>query len=426
MTEAELLEAIWQSPGDDRPRLVYADWLQERGDPRGEFIHLQCNSKRSAELGERERLLERQHASEWSEPFKKLGVRVVVFRRGLPDFLAADAKVFAEHGAMLLRLAPITRLSLMTLPNFLSLKPLFELPEFARITDLSLANLVGGDEAALELAAAPNARNLRGLNMWKTGLTAVGIEALANSPYLTQLADLVVGGQRIGREGFAALARSKLRALHHVSFHECGLTGNDWAALGDAPAFAQVKSLLLSGNSMGDEAALALSRARTLHALEELDLKRQGLSEKAIVALANWPGMKAVRKLSLAENSIGPDGGEAIARSPMLSGLLHLDLSGNSLRARGGRAIAESTALGSLVSLDIRNNELQVEGVTAFVEGRGLPALRELRISQNGIYTGTYTEHSDWDGTVVASSADQEGAQETKARFVSKPQLVVY
>jgi uncharacterized protein (TIGR02996 family) len=32
-----LLQAVLASPDDDTPRLVYADWLEERGDPRGEF-----------------------------------------------------------------------------------------------------------------------------------------------------------------------------------------------------------------------------------------------------------------------------------------------------------------------------------------------------------------------------------------------------
>jgi uncharacterized protein (TIGR02996 family) len=35
-------QAILDSPDDDTPRLVYADWLEEQGDPRGEFIRLQC------------------------------------------------------------------------------------------------------------------------------------------------------------------------------------------------------------------------------------------------------------------------------------------------------------------------------------------------------------------------------------------------
>lgn len=38
MIEDELLAAIVQAPDDDAPRLVFADWLSERGDPRGEQI----------------------------------------------------------------------------------------------------------------------------------------------------------------------------------------------------------------------------------------------------------------------------------------------------------------------------------------------------------------------------------------------------
>jgi uncharacterized protein (TIGR02996 family) len=41
-TEAAFLHAIIESPNDDFVRLVYADWLEDRGDPRGTFIRLQC------------------------------------------------------------------------------------------------------------------------------------------------------------------------------------------------------------------------------------------------------------------------------------------------------------------------------------------------------------------------------------------------
>jgi uncharacterized protein (TIGR02996 family) len=39
--EAELFERIYADPSDDEPRAVLADLLQQRGDPRGEFIALQ-------------------------------------------------------------------------------------------------------------------------------------------------------------------------------------------------------------------------------------------------------------------------------------------------------------------------------------------------------------------------------------------------
>lgn len=40
--EIELIAAIARAPDDDAPRLVHADWLQQRGDPRGEWIAVQC------------------------------------------------------------------------------------------------------------------------------------------------------------------------------------------------------------------------------------------------------------------------------------------------------------------------------------------------------------------------------------------------
>lgn len=42
MTGADaFISTICQAPHEDAPRLVYADWLEERGDPRAEFIRVQ-------------------------------------------------------------------------------------------------------------------------------------------------------------------------------------------------------------------------------------------------------------------------------------------------------------------------------------------------------------------------------------------------
>ncbi len=42
--EAAFLEAIRAEPGDLVARGVYADWLEERGDPRAEYLRLLCSS----------------------------------------------------------------------------------------------------------------------------------------------------------------------------------------------------------------------------------------------------------------------------------------------------------------------------------------------------------------------------------------------
>ena len=81
MTEEEaFLTAVCERPDDDAPRLIFADWLEERGDPRGEFIRVQCIQARMAEgdkrrhgLRAREQELLQIHRKEWETPLCALG-----------------------------------------------------------------------------------------------------------------------------------------------------------------------------------------------------------------------------------------------------------------------------------------------------------------------------------------------------------------
>jgi uncharacterized protein (TIGR02996 family) len=72
MSRDSFLRTIRERPEDDGPRLVYADWLEEQGDPRGEFIRIQCElarlppwDPRRPALEEREADLLAVHDCEW-------------------------------------------------------------------------------------------------------------------------------------------------------------------------------------------------------------------------------------------------------------------------------------------------------------------------------------------------------------------------
>src|SRR5262245_56818171 len=104
-------------PEDDGPRLVYADWLDERGDPRGEFIRVQCELARLPHGGpDRERLRVREsellaaHRSEWEAPLRALGATNIAFRRGLPEAVTIGAADFFRHAGELFERAPIRTL----------------------------------------------------------------------------------------------------------------------------------------------------------------------------------------------------------------------------------------------------------------------------------------------------------------------------
>src|SRR5690242_12658735 len=92
--EKALLSAIWAHPHEDTPRLVYADWLQEHGQPeRAEFIRVQIElarlgewdeSPRKTELEKREEVLWKKHAKAWKAGLPKL-LQAASFHRGFPN-----------------------------------------------------------------------------------------------------------------------------------------------------------------------------------------------------------------------------------------------------------------------------------------------------------------------------------------------------
>lgn len=81
-TEADLLAMIYAHPADDGPRLVYADFLTERGDPRGEFISSQLSKSRTAEQLATEKALLKKHGKAWLGPLAPLLGADFEFRRG--------------------------------------------------------------------------------------------------------------------------------------------------------------------------------------------------------------------------------------------------------------------------------------------------------------------------------------------------------
>src|SRR3569833_528212 len=111
--EAELIVDCAAAPDDDRPRLVYADFLQQRGDPRGDFIALQCayevaraadDDSLSVKLAKRWRKLLDEHEVQWVTGARSVLRRSMKFRRGFIEHaLLDDAE---ELGNVMTQLRP--------------------------------------------------------------------------------------------------------------------------------------------------------------------------------------------------------------------------------------------------------------------------------------------------------------------------------
>ncbi|MFT3692476.1 MAG: TIGR02996 domain-containing protein [Kofleriaceae bacterium] len=76
---AQLLARVYANPAAREPKAIYADWLQQHGDPRGEFIALQLKDS----FTRRERALIAAYDHEWRGPIA-IGAGVARYRHGFP------------------------------------------------------------------------------------------------------------------------------------------------------------------------------------------------------------------------------------------------------------------------------------------------------------------------------------------------------
>jgi uncharacterized protein (TIGR02996 family) len=136
--EEAFLRSIAENPDDDTPRLVFADWLDEHDDPRGEFIRVQCqlallpqpDPKANDTLPEGERLLREreaklfplaQEAFRWTSPepvadyFGRNDSYLPSYQRGFMErliIMAHQLDNLLKHGEALFGRAPVREFEL--------------------------------------------------------------------------------------------------------------------------------------------------------------------------------------------------------------------------------------------------------------------------------------------------------------------------
>jgi uncharacterized protein (TIGR02996 family) len=221
-----LLAAILANPDDDTPRLVYADWLQERGDEeRAEFIRIQCAiAVREDEVAEnRATELTDRNRGKWLAGLPQFAEVQWDFRRGFPEVLTVEGDVFLQRYAAFTGLTWPCCLSLYYLGDA-HVRDLVSREWNPRWVELELQEhpMAGvfyyGSESSQAFAAianCPQARQLRKLQFSLFALTSTAVEALARSPYLDHLEQLRLEGD-VNSPGFAPLRerfRDRLVAL---------------------------------------------------------------------------------------------------------------------------------------------------------------------------------------------------------------------
>lgn len=301
---AAFLASITASPDDDLPRLVYADWLDECGEPgapaRAEFIRIQCELERCTPdddrrmaLQKRERQLLKKHSGQWLTELNAAQVMadqdpidkkrsVWQFRRGFLHSITVVAQKFPQVAETLFRVAPTVR-AVNLCQGSGQVASLLRAPQLARVKELSLSRMCTCGRCPIQ---------------------------------------------------------------------------NELRTLFASPLLANLTHLRLVENSIDPETTTALVASPHLSNLQVLDLRQNAVALAGVRILTTARAFTELRELNLSENGISASGGQVLARASWLKGLRVLNLSRNQLTDTSGRALLNTDFDDTLVRLELQTNEL--------------------------------------------------------------------
>lgn len=288
---AAFINAILDNPADDTARLVFADWLEEHGEPeRAEFIRVQIEAEK---LPEDVRLrndpgarIAGKHGAAFGGGWRKaigLSETEGEYVRGFLTGVAADSTPgFLDLTDSVLALEPV----------------MFEVKfEVWRGSSPKAA-----PEELQEIASLAESPNLRAVTkLWRNNRWSLTTARQFGSERLAQL--------------MASPFLFNLREINIRNDPTIGLAG--LKAIANSPAKFTLESL-------------------------ELDETLIGFGADAMEVLATAPRFASLKKLSLRGNELTPDDVRRLIASEALPRALDLDLSGNYFSSREfGRALAE-------------------------------------------------------------------------------------
>ncbi len=368
MTDRDaFLRTIIENPDDDTPRLVFADWLEENGDPeRAEFIRLQIELMRTLE---------------WEPRFDEIQFRVgdllskngmrwrpelpwfdrLIYERGFVEGVIAVADDFFENRNALRHAIPLREVRFTAsdstiyeildavnserlprvsfdLPN--GLMGLWQTPPravYPHLLCLSLREIGLDDGNANRVFAPQSLPGLLRLDVSFNRLRRGVVTTIARAcPRLTELrasaTEQTDYADRLRAGGAHEIAHSwpygtlRFIGLAHQQIGDAGLR-----ALAESPYLSGVEVLDLAANDIGTIGTTAietLAGSLFLRQVRWLNLRGNPIGNAGLRELILWPTLKELRKLDLSYCNITSAGARLLADQELHPDL-RLDLTGN-------------------------------------------------------------------------------------------------
>jgi uncharacterized protein (TIGR02996 family) len=412
-SEAEAFElALAADPHDLAGRCAYADYLAERGDPRGEFMQVQLalEEERRPEaerrrLQVREKELLQLYERDW------LGSLVAHLLDDAPRSSTSDdsfedgEKPATEYRW---RRGFLTDLKVQCLTVALA-QALVDAPEVRFLETLHVVSTAGylsmqenqpprrvvgppqhrGDDEWLELLGAPLLRGLRIFQMgdidgeppeegWMDNHTyAPGIERpIAEMPRIEELHLLCKeydSAALFALPNLTNLRMLRMYALGNPSFRQ--QLEIPLEVLARNPALGKLTHLMLHPHFADDESFIPLHR---------------------VVPVFQSPHLRSLTHLQLRLSSMGDEGVREIVASGILKRLKWLDLRHGCITDEGARAFAACSETRNLDRLDLSRNAVTAAGLDA-LRLAGIKALANNPLTEQELANQEYLHEGDFE-----------------------------
>lgn len=379
MELADFVQAIIEEPSNDDHRLILADYLEERDDPRSELIRLQFEMKATSKLDpkwsrlrSRELKLLREHGGFGTAP--KIG-RILSWHGGFVDEIETTVAQLVDNSEELIGKTTVQAVQLKATSK--RFKKVFESPHLSRLKKLTfknnhiandemceflrletLGNLrelsinIGelGDSPAVTISKMEHFSGLETLSLNGYSVGTGSARAIAGCSHLGKLRELAIG-HSVADEGLRAIADSA--HLKHLVRLELfgGFSAEGIAELRNGP-FAQSLSKLVISSSLSFGPRGVADPFPNLKSLE-LD---SGLSNDVLVQIADQ--YRNLEELNLAGNLLNDLGIKALAESELLSSLRKLVLTGNEVTTQGVNLLCSSKFWNGKTKVYLRSNHL--------------------------------------------------------------------
>ncbi|MEZ4241225.1 MAG: TIGR02996 domain-containing protein [Myxococcota bacterium] len=411
-----LEQAIDDDPDDRHAYAVYADWLTERGDPRGELIDVQLaleDAPDRPDLLAREAALLEAHGDTWLGPLAPLlrdnAPTYPAEGHGgeVPNYTFSFRRGFLHDLAMERLFVPMAR-------------ALRDWPDTRRLRHLAIGAIETADhpfEPGDDVPDGPQFvsvyplldADLSGLRRFRLG-DVPDFDVYLHDPYgpdchtyCEPLPQLVARMPRVeALELFAkqydlgALFALPLHHLRSLSIAHFGVSGSIWSGRPDSRPYAWPLDVLASNPALAGLTELRFhphhQEWHWEHSTEER--KASFLPLDQVRHLLVSPHLLALQRLQLRLSDLGDAGVRAIADAGLLSRLLELDLRHGCITDAGAEILARHPDIARLERLDLGGNALSDAGV-ARIEALGDFATAEAQLSPDEIAEQSYLYRGD-------------------------------